>query len=289
MVVSEGVSGVVLQENCTSNSPGTPVVARSMVLCSNLSYWEQRLTDDRDVKPGDTDSLGDVVARVYARTDTYSIYTTTMGAMRGGGSPSPPPSEGVAELLGSIGELVTLHPGTTARFNAARAFGLKLWFDGQLKPAETSLRNTFHGISAQIARRATLAYLLGAIAASALASVGFSLGWQPAAGALGGFLSVAGGARRLDLDPSDDFRVLFVYGALRISIALVSSVIVLWLVDAGLLLNALTSRSPEYGRLVACAVAGFSEKLVPNSLLRIVGDAARRPKSSKEKAGNQVA
>jgi len=107
-------------------------------------------------------------------------------------------------------------------------------------------------------------YLLGAAAAT-VAGVIFAPRWSLAAGALGGFLSVATGIRRVELDLRDDFRVIALYGALRIVIAFISAAVAFWFIRAGLLLNTL-QRVPVYGELSACVIAGFSEKLIPNSL-----------------------
>jgi hypothetical protein len=61
-------------------------------------------------------------------------------------------------------------------------------------------------------------------------------------------------------------RANLIYGAFRIIIAAISAVIVVFLIGADLLLGPLKTSDNFDGFVIACVVAGFSERFVPNVL-----------------------
>jgi hypothetical protein len=100
-----------------------------------------------------------------------------------------------------------------------------------------------------------------------------------ACGAAGGFLSVALGIRKLDIDPDTRWWVNSYYGLIRLTIAIVSAVILYFLVKGKLVLQPLfpEASAHEMFALYALAVAaGFSETFIPNILRRAEEGAASR-------------
>jgi hypothetical protein len=88
-----------------------------------------------------------------------------------------------------------------------------------------------------------------------------------ACGATGGFLSVAIGIRKLNIDPDTAWWVNGVYGFIRLMIAIVSAVLLYFLIKAKLVLQPVFSENPaqeKFALFAFAAVAGFSETLVPN-------------------------
>jgi hypothetical protein len=98
-------------------------------------------------------------------------------------------------------------------------------------------------------------------------------------GAAGGFLSVAIGIRKLDIDPDTRWWVNAYYGLIRLSIAIVSAVILWLLIKAKLVLQPVFSGDASqdaFALLAFATVAGFSETLIPN-ILRRTEDAMPAP------------
>lgn len=100
-------------------------------------------------------------------------------------------------------------------------------------------------------------------------------------GAAGGFLSVAIGIRKLDIDPDTRWWVNAYYGLIRLTIAIVSAIVLYFLIEAKLVLQPVFSgaSSQEAFALYAfAAAAGFSETLIPNILRRTEERSAAAPK-----------
>lgn len=88
-------------------------------------------------------------------------------------------------------------------------------------------------------------------------------------GALGGFLSVSMGIRKLEIDPDSDSRINYVSGASRIIIAIIGSIFVYLGVVSDLVLGGLQAFETEEGLLALAMASGFSETLVPNLFRKI--------------------
>ncbi len=92
-----------------------------------------------------------------------------------------------------------------------------------------------------------------------------------ACGAAGGFLSVAIGIRKLDIDPDTRWWVNCYYGVIRLTIAIVSAIVIYFLIRAKLVLQPLftgASINESFALYAFAAAAGFSETLIPNILRR---------------------
>lgn len=90
-----------------------------------------------------------------------------------------------------------------------------------------------------------------------------------ACGAIGGFLSIAMGIRKVDLDPDTRYWVKGFYAVVRLAIAIASAGVLYLLIKGKLVLQPIfgDSLSTELFALYAfAAAAGFSETLVPNLL-----------------------
>jgi hypothetical protein len=88
-----------------------------------------------------------------------------------------------------------------------------------------------------------------------------------ACGAMGGFLSVAIGIRKLDVDPETRLWVNAYYGLNRLAIAIVSAVVLYFLIKGKLLLEPLfpgTSVQEAFAIYALAVAAGFSETFIPN-------------------------
>jgi hypothetical protein len=107
---------------------------------------------------------------------------------------------------------------------------------------------------------------------------------------MGGFLSVATGAGKMRVDLLDDPKKKTVYGMFRVAIAVVSGVLIFYVLRAGLGGDVLsgTEFKSLYGVYVLCAAAGFLEKLVPNAMLRVSGENASDENTVDELRGKVV-
>jgi hypothetical protein len=95
-------------------------------------------------------------------------------------------------------------------------------------------------------------------------------------GALGGFLSISIGLKKLTIDPDADWRINAIAGASRIVIAVIASIFVYLMIAAKLALTSLNLLDSDAGIYAISMAAGFSEKLVPNLLRGLsIGDAEK--------------
>jgi hypothetical protein len=116
-------------------------------------------------------------------------------------------------------------------------------------------------------------------------------------GALGGFLSISIGLKKLTIDPDADWRINAIAGASRIVIAVIASIFVYLMIAAKLALTSLNLLDSDAGIYAISMAAGFSEKLVPNLLRGLSigdaekdadgGDAAPRPSERKTRKSKQ--
>jgi hypothetical protein len=115
------------------------------------------------------------------------------------------------------------------------------------------------------------------LAATPGCGVGFSaLSFSPlllaqvaACGGLEGFLSVAIGIRRVEIDPDAHWVVNGLAGALRIVIAVIGSIFVYFAIASELILGNLSLENSTAGIFAISIAAGFSETFVPNVLQQV--------------------
>lgn len=91
-------------------------------------------------------------------------------------------------------------------------------------------------------------------------------------GALGGFLSVTVGIRRLDIDPDGNWKINVISGGSRIVIAMIGAVFVYFAIVSNLLLGLLPIESSATGVFAVSIAAGFIEFIVPNLFLQTGGN-----------------
>lgn len=89
-----------------------------------------------------------------------------------------------------------------------------------------------------------------------------------ACGALGGFLSVSLGIRKVEIDMDEDWTVSAISGATRIIVAVISSLFVYFAISSGIIFAKLAELGNE-GYYAFSVLAGFSESFVPNMLKRV--------------------
>ncbi len=102
-------------------------------------------------------------------------------------------------------------------------------------------------------------------------------------GAAGGFLSVAIGVRKLDIDPDAQWWVNAYYGLIRLTIAIISAMVLYSLIKARLVLQPMFSGTTDqeiFALYAFATAAGFSETLIPNILRSAEERAVLPPKDA---------
>jgi hypothetical protein len=163
-------------------------------------------------------------------------------------------------------------------FIAHLAYAIKNLHDGNSDTACNSLVSTYDSMTRRLRRRAVLPYLTGAFAL-VLASLisyflvylygnlndfGYMIFNAITFSAMGGFLSVAISLRNINVDVQDNFWTKAVYGFVRIIIAMISGVIIYFLIEGKVAFAFLKDIQNLNAYYIAFFVAGFSEKLISN-------------------------
>ena len=233
-----------------------------------------------DLKKGDTDALGNTVHRVFsAEPRKYIIYETTEGSIVADAADSNMSAfPAVTEWMIRVTNLLSQHPDLKPRVIGYVAYAYKILFDGDSHGSEATLKSAYANVVNELERAAKLAYLAGALSAMVCALLTLLIPWlggwrgdltirifcAAAFSAMGGFLSVAVGARNLVVE--DKSWINFLYGGMRIVIAVISGVVMTFLVRSGIALAFLQKPDTLDGFFIATFLSGFSEKLVPNLL-----------------------
>jgi hypothetical protein len=234
------------------------------------------------LKAGDTDSFGRKVLLVRAQEgQRYIIYETTSFDLIVDGPESEKCNQPeVHKAANEIADLTIQHPKLKQKYNSRIAYAFKIALDGDTASAANSLAAVAADMDGFLRRQATLSYQLGALIGLAIPSAILGLTYlltspsDPAIrlvsacvfGAIGGFFSVILGSRQLVVSGKDSFLSNIVYGASRIFIGAISALVMVFLIKADLLLGALNRAENFDSFVIACIVAGFSERLVPNVL-----------------------
>jgi hypothetical protein len=253
-----------------------------------------------EVKKGGLDKRGREILDIYWSTKDYVIFRHPSGI-----SPHFSDDNEVAQrqrkAYGDIGPLLSavnaLRSGAIWRGESidreiARAVSQAL--DGNVENAQrilSAVQGRLHNLRTI---RGRLEYQLGSLVVALLvvASLGIALLLPDAheeplvsllrlvqvasCGALGGFLSVSIGIRKLEIDPDADWRINGISGASRIVIAMIGSIFVYFAIVSGLVLGNLSIEASNVGIFAISIAAGFSESFVPNILRQMTqGDASR--------------
>jgi hypothetical protein len=187
---------------------------------------------------------------------------------------------GIHKAMMEIADLTIHDPSLKTQYNSRIGHAYKIALDGDSGSCETALKEIAQDMGRHLRRVRLRAYQLGAllatmippalyVAASQFApldELSIRLFLAAVLAALGGFLSVLIGSRQLELDLKESFAGTMTYGVFRIAIALISGIVVVFLIRADLILGPLKKPDNVDALAVACFVAGFSERLVPNVL-----------------------
>ena len=247
------------------------------------------------LKNGDRDSSGRLVRFIYSKDTEHIIYETVEGQIVVQGNVSLANHPELNDLLAEIGDLVTHTPSLKRKYNSMRAHAMRVFLQGDAKSSIDLFSNVIEDMTRYLTRRAKIAYQAGAAAWMLLGlicipiarsqggfdKVGARVCYAIIFSAMGGLMSVALGAGKLKIDLQNNLIVNAVYGALRILIAMICGVVVLFLVEAKILFAFLKETADANGFMIASFVAGFSETLVPNVMYGLGRKA--------EKAANDVA
>jgi len=91
-----------------------------------------------------------------------------------------------------------------------------------------------------------------------------------AAGSFGGFFSILIGVRRLRCEPGVYKSTYYLYGVIRMSIAILAAIIIYFAIKINLIFGFCNDlESKEIGYFIFGVLAGFSESLVPNFLSKL--------------------
>jgi hypothetical protein len=240
-----------------------------------------------DLKVGDRDSYGRELLKVHAKElNRYTIYETITHELVVQGPESHKCNQpAIHEAMQAVSDLTIQHPSLKEKYNGRIAYAYKLAIDGDGESGENALRAVAEDMGGLLHRQATMAYQWGALIATVIPAAVFAIAHLVAPlnelairlltagvfGAIGGLFSVILGSRQLSVDGKDSFQANLTYGAFRIIIAAISAVIVVFLIGADLLLGPLKKSENFDGFVIACVVAGFSERFVPNMLRGLDG------------------
>lgn len=247
-----------------------------------------------EVKKGGSDQRGREILDVYWSTKEYVIFRHAQGI-----SPHFSDDEELArrqrDSYAEIGSVLTavnalrsgaVWGGESVDREIARAISQAL--DGNVENSKRILVAVRGRLRNLRTMRGRLEYQTGSLAMTLLALVGFLVLAPPllstqggssfsplmlaqvaACGALGGFLSVAIGIRRVEIDPDTYWVVNGLAGAFRIVIAVIGSIFVYFAIVSELILGNLSFGASTAGIFAISIAAGFSETFVPNMLQQV--------------------
>jgi hypothetical protein len=237
-----------------------------------------------DLKVGELDALGVTVQRIFSReAGKYTIYETAENRVAIDGPDSERCNHpGIHQAMMTVADITIHNPALKGQYNSRIAHAYKIALDGDGKTCESALREIAEDMSRHISRVRQRAYQLGALIGVLIPPISFLTAYRlwplnelalrlftaSVFAALGGFFSVLLGIRQLDLDLKENFGATMTHGIFRIVIAVISGIVVVYLIRANLLLGPLNNPTSGDTFALACFLTGFSERLVPNVLKR---------------------
>lgn len=265
----------------------------------------KKFKHEYDLKRGGEDEYGRPVKEIYAHTPgEYVVYVT---------------EDDMIHTLAEHEELLNARPDINeerarirdykenaeslrSKYQNSYAKAMVAILKGPPDVALVLLKKIRENMEKFLKRESSFNYLVGAAVATAMVLVpylGFywyeerfkdfsdletGVFYAMAFACMGGFLSVATGAGRMRVDLLYNNWTKRVYGMFRIAIAVVSGVLIFYVLRAGLGGDAFKAEEFKslYGIYVLCAAAGFFEKLVPNAMLRMAGESASDENANKK-------
>jgi hypothetical protein len=185
------------------------------------------------------------------------------------------------KLILQIGDYLSNEPALRGLYITHMVHAVKNLFDGNEDSAVETLASTYDSMTRYLKRHAVIPYLLGAfvlVFISLIAYfVSYKFGWLSSfentlfsavvLAALGGFLSVAISLRNISVEVQDNFGVKAIYGVVRIVIAMISGIIVYYLIEGKIAFSFIKDFQNFNTYYIAFFFSGFSEKLVSNLML----------------------
>lgn len=243
-----------------------------------------------DLKVGDDDELGRKIVNIYSTVKgKYFIYHHSdfiLGVMAEDESLINEDTE-INKLFYQNVEFLSDDPPVRRKYLRNVAYAIKALYDGHKEAAADGLRSTYDRIQEYLLRRAIVAYLTGVVVGSLILPLAlyfaiFKLNtvYRDIAGlifnavlfsTLGGFLSTVTGIKDIKVDLQNNFLMKSCFGSLRIAIAIISGVIVYFLIQGNVLFGFVKDTSVESLYYVMFFLSGFSEKLVFNLMLELEG------------------
>lgn len=248
-----------------------------------------------DLRIGEQDQQGREILDIMWSTEDYAVYSHRTG-ISPQFSDDPELAQRQRAAFSQIGPLLStvnaLRTGTIRRAESinreiSRAISQSL--EGHVEHAHDILVDVQTRLHKLRSLHGRLQYQLSCFVVTLLAvgglAVALSLGGFSAAsqlspllmaqiatcGALGGFLSVTVGIRRLDIDPDGNWKINVIAGGSRIVIAMIGAVFVYFAIVSNLLLGLLPIENSTTGVFAVSIAAGFIEFLVPNLFLHSGG------------------
>jgi len=266
--------------NAQTQPPGQPIPPKV-----------RRATDS--FKVGEKDTQGLEIARIYSSSPEYVVYRTAIG-IRVFTDEDDKPSENrtyfkrFLEIGPELGRIYSLQPDQiedVESINRQLARGMQQCLEGHLENAKQLLKEAESRLIRLRMLGGRLGYLLGAGCTLAIAiviniliaktgyfdQVEISYSQVIACGAMGGFLSVAIGIWKLEIDLDASQLINILTGASRILIASLAALISLFAVRSNIALGTLNFAS-AYSIFIVATLSGFSEKFIPNILSKITPD-----------------
>jgi hypothetical protein len=244
-----------------------------------------------DLTVGSTDSYGNKVLRIFHKAlGKYIIYEVgNLDIMISGDLSGVAGKVKINQLLENISDYRIRFPFIRKKYNPRQALALRLALDGETAGCEQLLETISESIPRYLLRISQLLYVSGSISLLLLTLILFGVSWirhwlSPFGieiytaivfAAMGGVMSVAIGLRKLELSLDDALWVTFFYGALRVLIAMIAGIIILFLIESKFALTFLKDPSASpYGFAIAAFLSGFSEMLVPNLMKKMEDQSA---------------
>jgi len=242
------------------------------------------------LKSGETDSLGNVVSRILARDvdKKYVIWETTDGEVVCDGDEDVIDSA-VSTWTLKVRGLIRTRKQFAGKYNGHIGHAYKHCFEKNASAGIETLKETYEEIRRRLLEESRILYLVGSLIATVICEsvLGFEYFHQTqpeiirrtiaglALAVLGGFMSVATNLQKQRFELVEKRVLTVAYGALRLTVALIAGIVAALMISTGVALSFLQQQDAFGGFLLACFLAGFSERLILSRLRQIEDDVVK--------------